>query len=145
MARRNSLGCCDGALPQIDPRRPRDCSPAGPAPACESRPLARSAPALLLDGLLDYYLAHGRNVAQTCRHFDISRQTFYRWWQRYDPRRPLSLEDDCRTRRPQHVRQPQTPPVPEARIRTLLENPQRLVDPTEIVVQEVKCKRMVLW
>jgi transposase-like protein len=25
------------------------------------------------------------NVARTCRHFGISRQTFYRWQQRYDP------------------------------------------------------------
>ncbi len=70
---------------------------------------------------IDYYHQHGRNVAQTCRHFDISRQTFYRWWQRYDPRRPQSLEDDRRTRRPQRVRQPQTPPALEARIRTLRE------------------------
>ena len=70
---------------------------------------------------MDYYQAHGHNVAQTCRHFDISRQTFYRWWQRYDPRRPLSLEDDRRTRRPQHVRQPQTAPALEARIRALRE------------------------
>jgi len=25
------------------------------------------------------------NVALTCRHFGIARQTFYRWRQRYDP------------------------------------------------------------
>jgi transposase InsO family protein len=70
---------------------------------------------------MDYYQGHGRHVTQTCRHFDISRQTFYRWWARYDPRRPQSLEDDRRTRRPRRVRQPQTPPEVEARIRTLRE------------------------
>ena len=34
---------------------------------------------------LSHYLRHGRNAAFTCRHFGISRQTFYRWWRRYDP------------------------------------------------------------
>lgn len=66
---------------------------------------------------IDYYLQHGRNVSRTCRHFDIGRETFYRWWRRYDPRRLQSLEDDRRTRRPKRVRQPQTPPVVEGRIR----------------------------
>lgn len=28
---------------------------------------------------MDYYEAHGRKVALSCRHFGISRQTFYRW------------------------------------------------------------------
>ena len=27
---------------------------------------------------MDYYEAHDRNATQTCRHFDISRETFYR-------------------------------------------------------------------
>jgi transposase InsO family protein len=70
---------------------------------------------------MDYYHQHGRNVSLTCRHFDISRETFYRWWRRYDPRRPQSLEDDRHTRRPRRVRQPETPPAVEARIRTLRE------------------------
>jgi len=26
-----------------------------------------------------FYLFNGRNIARTCRHFGISRQTFYRW------------------------------------------------------------------
>src|SRR6202022_2754069 len=33
---------------------------------------------------MDYYRAT-ENVALTCRHFGISRQTFYRWQRRYDP------------------------------------------------------------
>ena len=57
---------------------------------------------------IEYYLAHNHNATQTCRHFDISRETFYRWWRRYDPRNLRTLEDDRRTRRPRRVRQPET-------------------------------------
>ena len=53
---------------------------------------------------LDYYEEHGRNAALTCRHFGISRQTFYRWKSRFDPRRIISPEE--RSRRPRRVRQP---------------------------------------
>ena len=70
---------------------------------------------------MEFYLAHGRAVRLTCRHFGISSATFYRWWHRYDPRRLQSLEDDQRTRRPRRVRQPQTPPGLVARIRAARE------------------------
>lgn len=53
---------------------------------------------------MDYYEQHGRNARLTCRHFDISPQTFYRWRRRYHPRRLQSLED--RSRRPRRLRQP---------------------------------------
>jgi len=53
---------------------------------------------------MDYYEAHGRNAALTCRHFGISRQTFYRWKGRYRPYQLKSLEE--RTRRPHRVRHP---------------------------------------
>ncbi len=53
---------------------------------------------------MDYYERQGRNARLTCRHFDISPQTFYRWRRRYDPRRLASLED--RSRRPRRVRRP---------------------------------------
>ena len=33
------------------------------------------------------------NVAHTCRHFGISRQTFYRWQRRYDPYALITLEE----------------------------------------------------
>ncbi len=33
---------------------------------------------------MSHYLGHARNAAATCRHFGISRQTFYRWWRRYE-------------------------------------------------------------
>ena len=56
---------------------------------------------------MDHYEAHGRNVAFTCRHFGISRQTCYRWKRRYDPHRLEMLED--RSHRPRHSRQPTWP------------------------------------
>ena len=53
---------------------------------------------------MDYYREQGRNARRTCRHFDISPQTFYRWKRRYHPMDLRSLED--RSRRPKHLRQP---------------------------------------
>jgi len=52
----------------------------------------------------DYYHSRGHNARLTCRHFDISPQTFYRWKRRYNPEHLASLEE--RSRRPQHLRQP---------------------------------------
>jgi putative transposase len=52
----------------------------------------------------DYYGAHGKNARLTCRHFDISPQTFYRWKRRYDGSQLKSLEG--RSHRPKRVRQP---------------------------------------
>ena len=52
----------------------------------------------------DYYDSRGRNARLTCRHFDISPQTFYRWKRRYNRKVLTSLED--RSHRPCHVRQP---------------------------------------
>ena len=52
----------------------------------------------------DYYESHGRNARLTCRHFDISPQTFYRWKRRYDEKRLESLES--RSHRPHRVRRP---------------------------------------
>ena len=39
----------------------------------------------------DHYRRY-RNASFTCRHFGISRQTFYRWKRRYDPLNLLTLE-----------------------------------------------------
>jgi transposase InsO family protein len=52
---------------------------------------------------MDFYRRCG-NVAHTCRHFGISRQTFYRWQRRYDPYDLTSLEE--RSHRPRQCRQP---------------------------------------
>ncbi len=41
----------------------------------------------------DYYEKHNRNASLTCRHFGISRQTFYRWKARYNPQDLSTLED----------------------------------------------------
>jgi putative transposase len=52
---------------------------------------------------MDFY-RRCRNVARTCRHFGISRQTFYRWQRRYDPYDLTSLEE--RSHCPRQRRQP---------------------------------------
>jgi putative transposase len=52
----------------------------------------------------NYYQSHHHNARLTCRHFDISPQTFYRWLGRYDWYHPRTLES--RSHRPQKVRQP---------------------------------------
>jgi hypothetical protein len=31
-----------------------------------------------------FYFLNGRNALRTCRHFGVSRQTFYRWKRRFD-------------------------------------------------------------
>lgn len=51
----------------------------------------------------DYYQTNGHNARKTCRHFDISPDTFYRWKKVYDPHNLYSLED--RSHRPKRVRQ----------------------------------------
>jgi transposase InsO family protein len=66
-------------------------------------------------GWLDWYRAHGSNARLTCRHFGISADTFYRWKRRYKGRQLSRLEDQ--SRRPNRLRQPQTTPPQEARIR----------------------------
>lgn len=54
---------------------------------------------------LDWHDRHDRNVSRTCRHFDIGRETLYRWLRRYDPFDLRSLED--RPSRPKRCRQRQ--------------------------------------
>lgn len=51
----------------------------------------------------DWHELHGKNVSLTCRHFGISRQTFYRWQKRFDRWDLQSLAD--RSSRPRRVRQ----------------------------------------
>ena len=52
----------------------------------------------------DYYEANGHNARKTCRHFDISPDTFYHWKKLYNPRNLHTLED--KSHRPGRVRQP---------------------------------------
>ena len=53
---------------------------------------------------MDYYRQCGGHGRLTCRHFDISPQTFYRWLRRYDPGDLATLES--RSPRPRRLRQP---------------------------------------
>lgn len=57
----------------------------------------------------DWYYTHGENISLTCRHFGISRDTFYLWKRRFNKRNLKSLEDDTRNRRPHNLRQMTTP------------------------------------
>lgn len=54
-----------------------------------------------------FYETHAHNASLTCRHFAISRDTFYRWRRRYDPSDLSTLED--RSRAPHHRRRRTTP------------------------------------
>jgi putative transposase len=65
---------------------------------------------------MDHYSVHG-NARLTCRHFDISAQTFYRWKRRFDPSDLTTLEDG--SRRPLKVRASQTPSAVVERILAL--------------------------
>src|ERR1700730_18244311 len=51
-----------------------------------------------------FYHFNGRTVRRTCRHFGISRQTFYRWKRRFDRHDLTTLEE--RSHRPRKVRKP---------------------------------------
>src|SRR5713226_7122178 len=51
-----------------------------------------------------FYSFNGRSVRRTCRHFGISRQTFYRWKRRFDRHDLTTLEE--RSHRPRQVRKP---------------------------------------
>jgi len=68
---------------------------------------------------MDFYRAHGNNASLTCRHFGISRDTFYRWKRRFKARDLSSLEDH--SRRPLRVRKPTTAPRIIDKIRSLRE------------------------
>lgn len=52
----------------------------------------------------DFYRSHGNKASLTCRHFGISRKTFYKWKHIYNFKHPSFLED--RSRRPKRLRQP---------------------------------------
>lgn len=66
-----------------------------------------------LQWMLFYYF-NGRNVARACRHFNISRQSFYRWNRRFDRHDLTTLEG--RSHRPRKVRQPTWTPALAERV-----------------------------
>lgn len=57
----------------------------------------------------DYYFSHKENASLTCRYFGISRDTFYLWKRRFNPRHLQALEFDTKTRRPTRLREMTTP------------------------------------
>lgn len=69
----------------------------------EESSLSRSAKARL--AMLRWHGEHGQNVSQTCRHFGVSRPTFYRWQHRYQQGGLRGLADH--SHRPHRV----TPPT----------------------------------
>ena len=81
----------------------------------EKRELSRAARVRL--EWLEWHRAHGHNVALTCRHFGISRQTFYRWHQRFEGGALNQLED--RSHRPRRRRQPTWSPQQADAVLTL--------------------------
>ena len=60
------------------------------------------------------YHRKSKNVAKTCRHFGISRKTFYAWRKRYQPHRLASLESNDST--PHQKRRREITPEQESRI-----------------------------
>ena len=54
--------------------------------------------------IIEWYEEHGLNAALTCRHFGISRDTFYRWSRRYQSSGLGGLEEG--SHRPKNVRKP---------------------------------------
>ena len=52
-----------------------------------------------------HYFKSGQNISATCREFGITRVTFYKWRDRYDPERPSSPLRE-HSRRPHTTRTP---------------------------------------
>ena len=67
---------------------------------------------------IDFYRSC-QNVRLTCRHFAISPDTFYRWFNRFDPYDLTTLEEA--SKRPHHVHQAQTPQAVVEKIQALRE------------------------
>jgi putative transposase len=78
-----------------------------------------------------------QNVALTCRHFGISRPTFYRWSQRYDPLDLTSLEG--RSHCPHQPRRPTWSFLLERKVLTLrLQFPRWGKDKLAVLLREQK-------
>ncbi len=86
----------------------------------------------------DYYHTHGHHARLTCRHFDISPQTFYRWKRRYDPRHLESLEDH--SHKPKRLRQPTwRPELAQKVLRLREEYPRWGKDKLSELLREQEC------
>ena len=71
---------------------------------------------LRLEWLIFYYKVSGRKVSLTCKHFGISRKTFYKWLNRFNDslENVLALKDQ--TRAPINKRSWEVSPMQERRI-----------------------------
>jgi len=70
---------------------------------------------LRLDWII--YNLDGHSVPQTCRHYGISRKTFYKWFKQFDEDNIHSLRRlEDRSRAPKHVRQKMVTAIEEERI-----------------------------
>lgn len=87
----------------------------------------------------DFCWCHSGNISLTCRHFGISRDTYYLWKRRFDPRHLITLEDDTKSRRPKTVRIMTTPMFVQDLICTIRSN-----DP-EKSKYEIKAELMDLY
>jgi transposase InsO family protein len=65
---------------------------------------------------IDWYENHKKNVSLTCRHFGISRDTFYLWLKRFNRWDLATLEFDPKTRRPHKLREMTTSPEVQNKI-----------------------------
>ena len=65
--------------------------------------------ALIRLSWFDFCHTHSGNISLTCRHFGISRDTYYLWKRKFNPKKIITLEDDTRNRRPKNVRSMTTP------------------------------------
>src|ERR1700731_2071767 len=85
---------------------------------------------------MDFY-RRTQNVALTCRHFGISRQTFYRWLKRYEPLDLTSLEE--RSHCPHRQRRPTWSFLLERKVLTLrLQFPRWGKDKLAVLLREQK-------
>lgn len=64
---------------------------------------------LRLDWIIFYYAKAGQNASLTCRHFGVIRSQWYYWFNRFDEKNLLTLED--KSSAPIHPREPEMTPI----------------------------------
>ena len=69
---------------------------------------------LRLKWIIYYYTKANKNASLTCRYFNVSRKTFYKWFNRFDEINLLTLEN--RSEAPLHVRQKEYTPLQYERV-----------------------------